>query len=260
MNTLREIGHFVGEVPSPANPSGMISLRSVQSLLPVLSPIERTSMRAMIAALQRLPPLTLDVEVAGNSAQVVPFIPVFQLAPSACSLLSTTFTLLTSGGVRVPAILPDSLGNSNAGGPISFFRLNDPGEFVVRVTRIGISSSGIGTLEKSFKIVARVKDQPPPPPPPPPHNVLVTCSAEQAPAAGAGGITNIRIFGGGFEALEQIGIVDENAQLIDSPIADQFGNYQTIRGFLETSPVTHHTAQAHGQRSGRTSNIAGFFV
>jgi hypothetical protein len=70
----------------------------------------------------------------------------------------------------------------------------------------------------------------------------------------------MRIFGGGFQRREQINIVDQNSQLLTSAIAFQFGNYEATNGFLKTFPPTQHTAQAFGQTSGRTSNIAGFFV
>jgi len=59
LKTLREIGAFV-------NLTQQVSMRQVGNDVHVLTSAERTFMRAMILALQNLPPVTLEVEVAGD--------------------------------------------------------------------------------------------------------------------------------------------------------------------------------------------------
>ena len=234
-------------------------MSTVKDIVPVLSGAQRASMRAMIVALQHLPPLTLDVEIVGDSEQVVPFEPSFQLQPSTCVNLETTFTLLSSNGAIVPGIPPQEFGNSNIGGNVRFFTLLDPGVFTVNVKRTGISSTGVGTLERTFSLVAQVKPEPPPPPPPPPPpGRLVTCSVELTADPAGEGFTDVRIFGSGFQSGEQVNLLDENDEIIASPIANSFGGYQAINSFRESNLPSDHTVQAHGQTSGRVSNVAGF--
>ncbi len=54
MNTLREIGAFIGATQT-------VSMRAVGNIVPLLSGSARTSMRAMIQGLQSLPPVSLEV-------------------------------------------------------------------------------------------------------------------------------------------------------------------------------------------------------
>jgi hypothetical protein len=95
-------------------------------------------------------------------------------------------------------------------------------------------------------------------PTPPGRSGLVTCSAEvDGNFPGSGGITNMRIFGGGFVPGETVEIVDNN-QIATTDEANDFGQYSVTLGFLHVNPPAHHAVHAHGQRSGRISNTAGF--
>jgi hypothetical protein len=76
---------------------------------------------------------------------------------------------------------------------------------------------------------------------------------------GFGGITGMRIFGGGFLSLEVVDII-ELGQVAASTHADTFGGYSVHISVLNGLYPTPHTVHAHGQSSGRTSNDAGFTV
>lgn len=108
----------------------------------------------------------------------------------------------------------------------------------------------------------------PPPAPPPPVNQtppvtsppVATCQAElDLGQPGFGGITNMRIFGGGFLPGEAVSII-EQGQVTASAIADAFGNYSVRIGFLTGLFPTPHIVRALGESSGQTSNDAGFAV
>jgi hypothetical protein len=106
-----------------------------------------------------------------------------------------------------------------------------------------------------------------PPPPPPQHQTPIpgsppaaTCGAElDLDDPGFGGITNMRIFGSGFQASEVVNII-EKEQLLASTNADTSGGYSVDVGILHGQFPTPHTVHAQGASSGRISNDAGFAV
>jgi len=165
MNTLREIGEFVGlgnATPShPGKPiRAQITMRSVSHNVPVLNNTERTSMRAMILGLQKLPPISLEAE-AEDTIGDVPLQPILHIHPSPGVILETNFALIRNGKE-----LLDKSEQGNGPDRFSFFTVGDPGSYFCEVTRIGIPNTGITTLKKSFEIIARVKPVPPVPDPP----------------------------------------------------------------------------------------------
>jgi hypothetical protein len=107
----------------------------------------------------------------------------------------------------------------------------------------------------------------PTPAPPPAHQTpqpgsppAATCGAElDLSQPGSGGITNMRIFGGGFLPQEVVNII-EQGQVAASTRADTFGRYSVNLSVLHGLFPTPHTVHAHGESSGRTSNDAGFTV
>jgi hypothetical protein len=107
----------------------------------------------------------------------------------------------------------------------------------------------------------------PHPTPPPVHQTPLpqspppaTCSAElDLSQPGSGGVTGMRIFGGGFLPTEVVEII-EQGQVIASTDADTFGLYSVHVSYLSGLYPTPHIVHAHGERSGRTSNDAGFTV
>ena len=105
------------------------------------------------------------------------------------------------------------------------------------------------------------------PPPPPQHQTPVpgsppvaTCGAElDLDNPGFRGITNMRIFGSGFQPSEVVNIV-EKEQVVASTNADTFGGYEVTFGVPHGLFLTPHTVHAQGVSSGRISNDAGFTV
>jgi hypothetical protein len=76
---------------------------------------------------------------------------------------------------------------------------------------------------------------------------------------GSGGITGMRIFGGGFLPSEVVDII-ELEQVAATTNADTFGGFSVHLSVLSSLFPTAHTVHAHGESSGRTSNNAGFTV
>lgn len=153
MNSLREIGMFVGMSPGT-------SMRAVGNIVTLLSSRERTSMRAMILGLQNLPPISLEVEPVGNRFGEVPFTPIFRVHPSSGVILETRIVLLGNGDQPEEST---KVGNS---GDFSPFTLNVPDLIrLIDIIRTGITNKGITRIEKSFHVEATPKPKPPPPSP-----------------------------------------------------------------------------------------------
>ena len=269
MHTLREIVNFTG-VTSDAGqrvgePLRRATMRSAASMVPLLSNSERTSMRAMIVALQHLPSISLTAELVGASSGEVPFAPDIHVQPSGGAVVETVVKFFF-GGRELPNPDPfHPLVNGREFAPNGLFSsesFDDPGPYVAVVRRTGITNVGITVLEQRLNFAVTAPAPPPPPPPPPPPHPLpvpVTCQAELAPDQPGGEIKNMRIFGGGFQYPETVEII-EGAQILATTQADQFGMYSVTRGFPEARLPVDHTVHAHGQMSGRISTDAGFTV
>lgn len=166
MNTLKEIGEFVGlgnaTPPRPGKPiRAQITMRSVKDSVPVLSNIEQTSMKSMIIALQNLPSISLEAENRNPNGEV-PFPPEVDVNFSNGVIIDTSFTLFQNGQVLLNEFM-----QGNGPAKFSLFTLGDPGSYVLEVKRTGIPNTGITTLKKTFNIEARAKLKPPVPISPP---------------------------------------------------------------------------------------------
>src|SRR6266446_1515202 len=102
MNSLREITDFVG-LSGPNRFEGLPgtiihqpTMRSVGLIVPLLSNQERTSMRAMIQGLQRLPPISLEVDATQTESEV-PFNPAINVHPTGGVVLQTAVALFSKG-------------------------------------------------------------------------------------------------------------------------------------------------------------------
>jgi hypothetical protein len=156
MNTLREIGEFVGMSPRT-------SMRAVGNIVPLLSSSERTSMHAMILGLQNLPPISLEAEAVGDRFGEVPFSPVFRVHPSNGVILETRIILFQNGPQ------PEESAKVGDSGDFRPFTLNFPDIiFFIQVRRTGITNTGITVLVKNFHVEATPRPTPEPPPPVPP--------------------------------------------------------------------------------------------
>ncbi|MEA2602181.1 MAG: hypothetical protein QOF89_3173 [Acidobacteriota bacterium] len=189
MNTLREIGEFVGlgnaTPQQPGKPvRAQITMRSVGANVPVLSSSERTSMRAMILGLQNLPPISLEAEVEETVGEV-PFAPSVHVHPSNGVILETRVAVFQNG--RLFAEDGRSMGAS--GGLNAFLTLDIPGSYLLEVRRTGIPNTGITTLRKAFDIIVKAK----PTPTPTPKEPTISATTE---SAGAG--TILVVTGVGF--------------------------------------------------------------
>src|SRR5436305_6942574 len=101
MNSLREIVAFTG-VTGDAGRHGRDSsrkptMRTIGNIIPLLDSKEKTSMRAMILGLQRLPPITLEGELVGETTIVPPFVPDIRVHPSGGVVLETVLNYFTNG-------------------------------------------------------------------------------------------------------------------------------------------------------------------
>ena len=110
MNSLRAITDFVG-LSGPNRFEGVVAgriileptMRSVGLTVPLLNTQERTSMRAMIEGLQRLPPISLEAEAAETEGEI-PIKPVVHVHASGGVVLQTVIATFRKGSA-VP-ILP----------------------------------------------------------------------------------------------------------------------------------------------------------
>jgi hypothetical protein len=153
MNTLREMGKFVGMAPP-------VSLRTIGNY--VISHGTPISMRAVIQRLQSLPPLILEADVDRTQGEV-PFDVTLHVKTTGSGLVLHTH-------VR---ILQAEAGGGVFSGPFAWtggafpFNFWNPGTYVIEVTRTGITSTGYTQLKKTFPISAWPKATRPPDPPPP---------------------------------------------------------------------------------------------
>lgn len=185
MNSMREIFDFVGisgpnkyvisqgayeaVTPDPnMNWVGFLvpqpTMRWVGRMIPVLSDRERTSMKAMIQGLQKLPPISLEAD-AKDIVGEIPFNPEIHVSASTGVIYETTQTYFRDGR-ELSVGYGKNLGASE--GTFSGVTIDDLGNYVIEVRRTGVAGTGITTLRKSFDIIARAPPAPPPPPPPDP--------------------------------------------------------------------------------------------
>ena len=250
MNSLREVADFVADTPSG------FSMSSVGDGVPVLSVEERTSMRAMIGGFQRLPPVTLDAEIVGGTILQAGLVAV-RIHSTKGATRRTTFTVLLPTGAPEPALTTQDIRGHFEGvlslGSFGF------GQWELRVTRTG---TGPLTLVKSLRFSVRGPAGSPPPPPvkPPALPASVTCQAEMdLDEPSYGGMTGVRIFGGGFQVGESVDILEGQGVAATTKAVD-FGHYSVSFGVANATPPRLHKYRALGRTNGRTSNEAGFTV
>jgi hypothetical protein len=167
MNSLREILKFIGQwgperlYGKPGTKLNLdTSMATVGKIVPVLSQVERSSMRAMIPGLQNLPPFSLEVE-AQDLAGEEPFKPQIYVKPSRGVILETRLAVFDKNGHRY---LSSNYHLGASGGDAGFTQLG-PGSYQFEIRRVGIPNTGITVLTKSFDVFVRAKDVPPPDPP-----------------------------------------------------------------------------------------------
>jgi hypothetical protein len=162
MNTLREIGNFVGipqgslEVARYGGPR-IASLRSVNLL--VTKGRRPASMRFIIQALQNLTPITLEAQIVGSRSGEEPFEPKIHINASGGIAWFTTIRYYRNGNATSHDV-------NNSGGDFTPTQLGS-GSYELVVTRSGISNSGFVSLSKTLgAITVSARPQPTPSPPP----------------------------------------------------------------------------------------------
>jgi hypothetical protein len=161
MNTLREIGNFVGipqgslEVARWGGPR-IVTLRKVSLL--VTKRERPASMRAIIQALQNLTPITLETQIVGSRSGEEPFEPVIRLNASGGIPWDTFIHYFQDGRAMGGS---EDLGSS--GGDFSPTQLG-PGKWQFVVKRSGISNTGFVSLSKTLDTIT-VSARPTPPQP-----------------------------------------------------------------------------------------------
>jgi hypothetical protein len=171
MNTLREIGEFVGipqgslEVAWLYAPFGLqnfptdslrIARLSMVSLL-VTYRERPASMRAIIQALQNLTPITLEAQIVGDRSGEEPFNTVVRLNASG-GIIWSTYVEYRPDGVPSDRYPCDSSGGD-------FSNTLPHGNFQVVVGRLGISNTGYVSLEKILGTITVWQQYVPPAPP-----------------------------------------------------------------------------------------------
>lgn len=183
MDSLRQISRFVGM-------EHVGDMRGVPNFVPVLSGSERTSMRTMIRALQSLPAITLEIDASNTTGQV-PLLTTITIHPSPGVIHSTTGIVTKNGQVvGGPSTEPNVLTTAS-------FDATVPGQYVFTISRVGVPSTGITTLQKDVVINAQPHVIPPPPPTPP--HISVSSS-------GSGASAVFTVTGSGFLAQSNVRI------------------------------------------------------
>lgn len=160
MNSLREIGNFVGipqGSPQVARYDGERTIRLGMVSLLVTKRERPASMRAIIQALQSLTPITLEAQIVGSRSGEEPFEPIIRLNASGGITWHTNIEYNATSA-------SDDL--SSAGGDFTPTQLG-PGNYQFVVRRSGISNTGFVSLSKTLDtITVSARPQPTPPPPP----------------------------------------------------------------------------------------------
>ncbi len=270
MRTLQEVVGFTGA----AGPAGQLvgagtrplSLRSGGDLVRAVLPADqRLSLRALCAALPTLPPIALDARITGHEDVVAPSRPIIEVDPPSGAVVETVVTFFAGGAAATPVSSARLLldGQEIDGTVFAAAVFAEPGAYEAVVRRVGVTGSGVVTLERRLPFRVRAVPTPPPPPGPTPTPApgptgLPTCEVELA-RAGFGGITDVRVFGGGFASGEALTVLQDGA-LATTTSADGLGSYAVVVGVPDATPPFPHRFRAVSQATGRASKEAGFTV
>jgi hypothetical protein len=190
MNTLREIGTFVG-IPQGSldvarfGGEQIITLRKVSML--VSSEKKTASLRALIQALKDLTPIALEAEIVGSRSGEEPFSPVVRL--NASGGITWFTSIATSLGGKVIGT-HDIL--STSGGDFTFNTLG-PGTYQLVASRSGISNSGFVSLSTTLGTISVSAAPPHPTPPTPPTQLPAPSISVQSNGDGS-----FKVSGSGF--------------------------------------------------------------
>ena len=155
MNTLREIGEFIGIPQGSLEVAGIGGPRttSLHMASVLVTKGERSWMQAIIQALQNLTPITLEAQIVGiTPPDVQPLLePIIRLNASGGIVWFTYIDLLGEG----PGLIFGEDPRSNLGAKGGFFPITThqgPGAFQCVVRRAGISNTGFVSLRKTLTL------------------------------------------------------------------------------------------------------------
>lgn len=199
MNTLREITEFTG-ISGPNKFQGWSyglvpqpNMRWVGTMIPVFSPIEKTSLKAMGQAFRNLRPISLEAEAEDTNGEE-PLAPRIHIHATDGVVLETCIAILQSGRT-IGLAEGDHIGyakNLGAGDSFDSYVTVGPGSYIFRVRRIGIQNTGVTTLIKDFDVICSAHPTTPTPVPlPPPTKPTISNVVNK----GAG---NFEVKGSGF--------------------------------------------------------------
>jgi hypothetical protein len=206
--------------------------------------------------------LELQAAIDGPSSGPAPFAPEFTVQPSPGAVIETVLNFLKNGAALPAPVTDDLLNGINIGSgrhvaPETF---DEPAQYQAVITRTGITSDGI---QKIMRHIPFTVSDPPPAHPPitPPPSSQPTCAAELSPdGVISSDFTTMRISGNGFLPGEEVEIIESGTVLVTVTATQPFGSYTVDHDFLHGIEPTEHSVMAHGARSGRDSNTAGFSV
>ncbi len=280
MNTLREIGEFVG-IPqgsgkvawlgglkfSSTNYSFLITRLRVVSLL-VTNRERPASMRAIIQALKNLTPITLEAEIVGSQSGEDPF--------------EITIHLKKSGGITWWTYIENRRDGAASGvryfggsGDVDYNRLSSGGDFTeklpqgnwqVVVNRSGISNTGFVPLEKIWPITVYAPPnpkQPPTPHPSPPQSSSGPRISVEVAFSPIDNSWKCTISGSGFDSEENVKINYTSRPTFGDPATGFTLTEANSRGEIEKEMTLFcnggmkYEFTAEGEKSGKKSNTTG---
>jgi hypothetical protein len=245
MNTLRELGEFIG-LPASAAVAGhagpdTISLEMAGRLVTTLGDPERKSLRRLIDAVAVLPPVTLEIALAGPREGVEPFQTAVRLNGCSGAVWRTSIRYGHGGQLYGPG---DNL--RGAGGTYPTTPLGT-GEWSIVVTRSGLSNTGPVDLRRSIdRIRVRGHEEPDPPPDPPPKKPAVpTCEVSFVRYQGDATVV-VNVHGSGFVAGETVYIFQDGvAPAATTATADNLTLYSVELSLFRAMPqAVEHTFKA----------------
>ena len=263
MHTLREVVDLTGVAGTAGQLEGAgftrpSSLGASGALVGAVVPADqRRSLRALCAALPTLPPIALDARVTDHADAVAPSRPIIGVDVPSGAVVETVVNFFAGGApAKHDSTARRFVDGEEVDGTIFAAALfGEPGAYEAVVHRVGVTGSGVVTLERRVTFQVRAVPAPPPPPTPtpapaPPATAGPTCGVEVV--SRSGGTSDVRVFGGGFPGGDLLDVLDNGAGT--STVANGLGGYSVVIGVVETTPPVSHRFQTVSTTTPAKSN------
>ena len=267
MATVGEVVAFTGVAGPAGLEPGQLRLRGLRScgemVAGAVAPDRRRSLRGLVAALPTLPPITLEARIADHVDEVAPSRPIIEVDVSPGAVVETVVTFFSGGAPARPVTSSIALvdGQRVDGAMYAQALFPDPGTYEAVVRRVGVTSSGVVTLERrlSFRVRSAQPSPPPTPPAPGPGPARgPVCQVELAGQQPFGGTTSVRVFGGGFPPGDTLTVLQDGG-FATTTVADGLGGYSVVIGVVSTAPPVDHEFQVVGS-TGAATPVVGLAV